>query len=230
MSPQRAQSPQAVTRASLSVAHQNQIESNRSAILRTFLRSVPLLLLLASLLEGRRATGDGEVPWDSARFVSRLNAIGVRVRHLRMERVVLNGPTSESKPTAQNAHLDGPLGVHLDMDNCLRGPVSQQQQQQQQQDVQANMKHDDGDGGGAVSPFHPHPTLPYSPSSLVRWRGLRDLLREGRGLSTCLKLNSLTHCHYNETFTRYGEWRLHITVTHENHRVASNHDADMIIV
>ena len=155
MSPQRAQSPQAVTRASLSVAHQNQIESNRSAILRTFLRSVPLLLLLASLLEGRRATGDGEVPWDSARFVSRLNAIGVRVRHLRMERVVLNGPTSESKPTAQNAHLDGPFGVHLDMDNCLRGSVSQQQQQQQ--DVQANMKHDDGDGGGAVSPLHPQP-------------------------------------------------------------------------
>ena len=189
MSPQRAQSPQAVTRASLSVAHQNQIESNRSAILRTFLRSVPLLLLLASLLEGRRATGDGEVPWDSARFVSRLNAIGVRVRHLRMERVVLNGPTSESKPTAQNAHLDGPFGVHLDMDNCLRGSVSQQQQQQQ--DVQANMKHDDGDGGGAVSPLHPHPTLPYSPSSHVRWRGLRDSLREGRGPSACIKLRSL---------------------------------------
>ena len=169
MSPQRAQSPQAVTRASLSVAHQNQIESNRSAILRTFLRSVPLLLLLlllASLLEGRRATGDGEVPWDSARFVSRLNAIGVRVRHLRMERVVLNGPTSESKPTAQNAHLDGPLGVHLDMDNCLRGPVSQQQQQQQQQDVQANMKHDDGDGGGAVSPLHLHPHPNPNPTLL----------------------------------------------------------------
>ena len=179
MSPQRAQSPQAVTRASLSVAHQNQIESNRSAILRTFLRSVPLLLLLASLLEGRRATGDGEVPWDSARFVSRLNAIGVRVRHLRMERVVLNGPTSESKPTAQNAHLDGPFGVHLDMDNCLRGPVSQHQQQQQQQDVQANMKHDDGDGGGAVSPLHPHPNpnptlLSFVARPLARTAGLAE--------------------------------------------------------
>jgi hypothetical protein len=129
------------------------------------------------LLEGRRATGDGEVPWDSARFVSRLNAVGVRVRHLRTERVVLNGPTSESKPTARNAHLDGLLGVHLDMDNCLRGPVSQQQQQQQQQqqDVQANMKHDDGDGGGAVSPLHPHPNptlLSFVARPLARTAGL----------------------------------------------------------
>ena len=100
-----------------------------------------------------------------------------------MERVVLNGPTSESKPTAQNAHLDGPLGVHLDMDNCLRGPVSQQQQQQQQQqqDVQANMKHDDGDGGGgdAVSPLHPHPNpnptlLSFVARPLARTAGLAE--------------------------------------------------------
>jgi hypothetical protein len=81
-----------------------------------------------------------------------------------------------------------------------------------------------------MTALYPTPPQPYSPSSLVRWRGLRDSLREGRGLSTCIKLNLLTQCHYNETFTRYGEWRLHITVTHENHRVASNHDADMIIV
>jgi hypothetical protein len=187
--------------------------------------TLPLPPLPRVVARGATGTGNGEVPWDSARFVSRLNAVGVRVRHLRTERVVLNGPTSEPKPTARNAHLDSSSGVHLDMDNCLRGSVSQQQQQQQ--DVRANMKHDDGDG--AVSP-PPTSTLPYSPSSHVRWRGLRDSLREGRGLSTCIKLNSLTRCHHNETFTRYGEWRLHITVTHENHRVASNHDADMIIV
>ena len=100
MSPQRAQSPRAVTKASLSVAHQSRIESVRDP------EDVPSECPTPTLpppprLVARGATGDGEVPWDSARFVSRLNAVGVRVRHLRTERVVLNGPTSESKPTGQ---------------------------------------------------------------------------------------------------------------------------------
>jgi IS605 OrfB family transposase len=32
-----------------------------------------------------------------------------------------------------------------------------------------------------------------------------------------------------EVVHKHGEWRLHVTVTHENHRVASKHDADTIV-
>ena len=32
-----------------------------------------------------------------------------------------------------------------------------------------------------------------------------------------------------EAVQKHGEWRLHVTVTHENHRVASKHDADTIV-
>lgn len=32
-----------------------------------------------------------------------------------------------------------------------------------------------------------------------------------------------------EVVHKYDEWRLHVTVTHENHRVASKHDADTIV-
>ncbi len=92
---------------------------------------------------------DGVIPWDSARFLSHVNA--VRVRQLRKERVGPNGTTSESKPAGRNAHLDRSVGGR--QHNCLRGPVS----------LPTHSVRPDDDG--AVS--SPLPT-----ALLVRWRGL----------------------------------------------------------
>jgi hypothetical protein len=52
---------------------------------------------------------DGVVPWDSARFLSRSNA--VRDWELRKERAVPSGTASESKSAGRNAHLTLSSGV-----------------------------------------------------------------------------------------------------------------------
>jgi hypothetical protein len=65
MSPQRAQSPRAVTKASLSVAHQSRIESVRdpedvpSECPTPTLPPPPRLVARGATGDGRRATGDG---------------------------------------------------------------------------------------------------------------------------------------------------------------------------
>ena|GEM_PF-6117445 len=140
MYPQGVQSPQALTNRGAIRSH-----TRTRRFLGTFLRSVPLLV-------ARR----GVIPWDNARFLSRLNAIPVR--QPRTEQVVPNGTTSESKPTDRNAHITLSSGVRRY--NCLDRSVS----------LPTHSVQPDDDG--AVSP--PLPT-----TLLVRSRGLWCSLREG---------------------------------------------------